>query len=61
MMTLKILTALCRSKQSNGQHVYVIETLPNIAVVTTYSQVKINKNKTQQLYHIIIITVQHCI
>ena len=46
MMTLKILRALYRNKQSNGQHVYVIRTLPNIPVVTTYSQGKINKNNT---------------
>ena len=44
MITLKILTALNRNKQSNGQHVYVIRTLPDIAVVIKYSQVKINRN-----------------
>ena len=43
MMTLKILTVLNRNKQSNGQHVYVIGTIPNIPVVTTYLQGKINK------------------
>ena len=40
---IKQIKALYRNKQSNGQHMYVIRTLHDIAVVTTYSQGKINK------------------
>ena len=58
MMTLKILTTLYRNKQSNGQRVYVIVIISNIAVVTTYSQGKINKT-TQQL--ITSYNYYHCI